>query len=269
MILLFGGTSETAPIASALATAGFKVLVSTATDAPLNVGDHPNISRRAGKLDQDQMVRLATQQGVIAIVDASHPYATSAQANARIAASRLKIPYLSWVRPPILDLDSLITSVPDHETAAKEAFSFGMPVLLTTGSRNLEPYVRESKATGVRLVVRVLFHPDSMDACRKAGISDDNIVSGRGPFSIQENLSIIKQFDIGVLVTKDSGAAGGVQEKLEAAHLAGCRVVLVQRPAKSPGVKEFNDVSELVQELCRLLSRPIPVYLPVHQTHQA
>jgi precorrin-6A/cobalt-precorrin-6A reductase len=269
MILLLGGTSETAPIASALATAGFRVLVSTATDAPLDVGDHPNISRRSGKLDRHQMLRLSNERSVIAIVDASHPYAASVQANARSVADQLKIPYLSWVRPPIPERDSLAISAPDHDAAANIAFSFGLPVLLTTGSRNLEPYVRESKATGQRLVVRVLSHPDSIEACRKAGISDDNIVSGRGPFSIQENLSIIKQFGIGVLITKDSGVAGGVLEKLEAAHRSGCRVVLVQRPAKSSGAQRFNDVSELVQELCRLLSHPIPVHLPTHQTHQA
>ena len=186
-----------------------------------------------------------------------------------MSADQLKIPYLSWIRPPIPEPDKLITSVPDHDTAAKVAFSFGRPVLLTTGSRNLEPYVRESNATGVLLVVRVLSHPDSIEACRKAGISDENIVSGRGPFSIQENLSIIKQFGIGVLVTKDSGVAGGVPEKLEAAHRAGCRVVLVQRPAKSSGAQGFSDVSELVQELCRLLSHPILVHLPTHQTPRA
>ena len=256
MILLLGGTSETAAIASTLATAGLKVLVSTATDVPLNVGDHPNVVRRTGKLDPDQMVRLANEQGLIAIVDASHPYAVSVQANARIAADRLKIPYLSWVRPPIPEQDSLAISVPNHAAAAKVAFSFGLPVLLTTGSRNLEPYVREASATGARLVVRALSHPSSIEACRKAGVSDDNIVSGRGPFSIQENVSIIKQFGIGVLVTKNSGVAGGVPEKLEAARLAGCRVVLVQRPAKLSGVEGFDDVSELVRELCRLLPRP-------------
>jgi precorrin-6A/cobalt-precorrin-6A reductase len=254
VILLLGGTSETAPIATALAIAGFKVLVSTATDVPLNVGDHWDISRRSGKLDGDQMVRLANQRGVIAIVDASHPYATAVRANARSVADRLKIPYLSWARPPIPEQDSLTTSVPDHDTAANIAFSFGLPVLLTTGSRNLEPYVREANATGVRLVARVLSHPASIEACRRAGIADDNILSGRGPFSVEDNLSIIKKFGIRVLVTKDSGVAGGVLEKLEAAHLARCRVVLVQRPAKSSGLEGFSDVSELVGELCRLLS---------------
>jgi len=253
MILLLGGTSETAAIASALADAGFNVLVSTATDVPLNVGDHPSISRRSGRLDPDQMAQLAKQQGVIAIVDASHPYAASLRVNARNAADQLKIPYLSWIRPPIPEQDSLITSVSDHNTAAKLAFSYGLPVLLTTGSRNLEPYVNEANARGIRLVARVLSHPSSIEACRKAGISDDNIVSGRGPFSVEENLAVIKRYGIGVLVTKDSGIAGGVPEKLDAAHLAGCRVVLVQRPAESGEVAGFSHVSELVKELQLLL----------------
>ena len=253
MILLLGGTSETVAIASALADAGFNVLVSTATDVPLNVGDHPNISRRSGRLDPDQMAQLANQQGVIAIVDASHPYAASLRVNARTAADQLKIPYLAWIRPPIPEQDSLITSVSDHTTAAKLAFSFGLPVLLTTGSRNLEPYVNEANAKGMRLVARVLSHPSSIEACRKAGISDDNIVSGRGPFSVEENLAVIKRYGIGVLVTKDSGIAGGVPEKLDAARLGACRVVLVQRPAESGEVAGFSHVSELVKELQLLL----------------
>ncbi|MBF0509675.1 MAG: precorrin-6A/cobalt-precorrin-6A reductase [Deltaproteobacteria bacterium] len=43
MILLIGGTSETASFAEALAAAGFDVLVSTATDVALEVGRHPRI----------------------------------------------------------------------------------------------------------------------------------------------------------------------------------------------------------------------------------
>ena len=60
-------------------------------------------------------LQLANQQGVIAIVDASHPYAASLRANARSVADQLKIPYLSWIRPPIPEQDSLITSVSDHD----------------------------------------------------------------------------------------------------------------------------------------------------------
>lgn len=41
MILLLGGTSDTAPIARGLAAVGLPVLVSTATDIDLDVGVHP------------------------------------------------------------------------------------------------------------------------------------------------------------------------------------------------------------------------------------
>ena len=40
MILLLGGTSSTAEIALGLAAAGYRVLVSQATDVPLDVGRH-------------------------------------------------------------------------------------------------------------------------------------------------------------------------------------------------------------------------------------
>ena len=49
MILLFGGTSETAPLAGALLAEGWSVLVSTATDTPLALPE--GARRRVGRLD--------------------------------------------------------------------------------------------------------------------------------------------------------------------------------------------------------------------------
>ncbi|MBU3932175.1 MAG: precorrin-6A/cobalt-precorrin-6A reductase, partial [Proteobacteria bacterium] len=98
MILLIGGTSETAPLASGLAEAGYKVLVSTATTAPLAIGDHPRIARRAGRLDEEEMAALGKEKGIRAIVDASHPYAVAAHAATHNAAQRLGIPCLVFRR---------------------------------------------------------------------------------------------------------------------------------------------------------------------------
>jgi len=72
IILLIGGTSETAPLASGLAEAGYEVLVSTATAAPLAIGDHPRIARCAGRLDEEEMVALGKEKGIRTIVDAAH-----------------------------------------------------------------------------------------------------------------------------------------------------------------------------------------------------
>ncbi|MGD7654587.1 MAG: precorrin-6A/cobalt-precorrin-6A reductase, partial [Verrucomicrobiales bacterium] len=120
--------------------------------------------------------------------------------------------------------------------AARKAFEYGHTVLLTTGSRNLADYAAEARRTGVRWLARVLDHPDSLSACAAAGLEGDRIILGRGPFSIADNRRVIQQHQIGVLVTKDSGAAGGVAEKLAAARLENCRVVIVGRPeVATPG----------------------------------
>ena len=59
MILLIGGTSETASLASGMAAAGYAVLVSTATEVPLAIEEHPRIHRRTGRLDEAGLVTLA------------------------------------------------------------------------------------------------------------------------------------------------------------------------------------------------------------------
>ncbi|MBF0474788.1 MAG: precorrin-6A reductase [Deltaproteobacteria bacterium] len=248
MILLIGGTSETASFAEALAVAGFDVLVSTATDVALEVGRHPRIFRRCGRLDQAGLVRLITEKDIRAVVDIVHPYAGMARLHARMAAAERHIPYLSWVRPAVLLPEESLFFAPNHLEAAQLACSFQATVFLTTGSRNLEPYVAEAARAGVRLVIRVLSHRESRAACHAARIPDDNIITGRGPFTVADNLAVLRRFDVGVMVTKDSGAAGGVLDKLAAAKTAGCKVVVVARP-EDTAAPSFTTAAELVTAL--------------------
>jgi precorrin-6A/cobalt-precorrin-6A reductase len=251
MILLLGGTSETAPLAKALVEQGFSVLVSTATDIPLDIGNHPAVRRRTGLLDEPQLTRLLLDERIRGVVDATHPYAEAIGPLARKIAGQLHLPYFRWLRPAALFGSSEILSAADHAEAAALAFPFGTPVLLTIGSKNLEPYIRESRMTGIPVIARVLDHPDSLAACQKLGLSPEAIVTGKGPFSVDENRSTIQNFRIGVLVTKDSGVAGGVPGKLQAAKLEGCRVVVVRRP-EPPG-KYFDQLETLIKVLLETL----------------
>lgn len=354
MVLLIGGTSETAPLAAGLAGAGYAVLVSTATEAPLAIGDNPRIRRRSGRLDGEGLAGLCRREGIRAIVDAAHPYAVAAHAAAAAAAARLGIPCLTFRRPAVLtperghplhaaeapsppgktipanpaDASAAPTSRPldspdttaavsdhagsrqslpedptdaaglpgipcltfrrptvivgttglslpggeepspgtknqdegapirfaaDHAEAARIAFADGRPVLLTTGSRNLAPYADEARRTGVPLAVRVLDAPESLAACAAAGIPAEGIIAARGPFSTAENLAAIGRFGIGVLVTKESGEAGGLEAKLAAAAAAACVVVLIRRPEIPAAGPIFADPAALVAALRRLV----------------
>jgi precorrin-6A/cobalt-precorrin-6A reductase len=249
MILLLGGTSETWPLASRLAGEGYRVLVSQATDVPLEPPPHPGIECRFGPLDEQALAELVEQAQIRAIVDAAHPYASAIHTAAQRVAAAKGIRYLRYIRPVVIETDAPgVQFAPDHESAAIAAFRYGQPVLLTTGSRNLAPYAQQASRTGVPLIARILDHPSSHAACRRVGILPERTIAGRGPFTVETNRRHIRRFGIGVVVTKDSGTAGGTEEKLEAAQAEGCQVIVVARPPLAP-VPTFSDLDDLVVAL--------------------
>ena len=228
-----GGTCETKPLASALADAGFHVLVSTATGVKLDIGKHCNITRRSGHLNAKALVRLIAVKCIQLVIDATHPYAVAAHNQIQEAASAAGVPLLRYDRPDaVLDknLRKNVITAKDHAGAARKAFAFGLPVLLTTGSTHLKPYTHLAKARKIPLAVRVLNHQASIIACISAGILRKNIITGRGPFSCTATRKHIRVIKAGVMVTKDSGLEGGLAEKIRAAALEGCKVVLISRP---------------------------------------
>ncbi len=254
MILLFGGTSETAPIATALAEAGYRVLVSTATENELDIGERPNVTRRTGRLNSDEMKILIKEKGIKGVADASHPFASELHETVAEVTAKMKIPCVTFARPSVEYSYERLTFADNHEESALIAFSYGSAVLLTSGSRNLAPYVKQSRKSGIALMARVLPGVESMKACRDAGLDDDSIIMGRGPFSVRENRATIEKFNIGTLVTKDSGSTGGVPEKVEAARMEKCHVVVVKRPKRSSN-NFYENVPGLVSAITRALQK--------------
>lgn len=251
MILLLGGTSETASIADGLAGAGYRVLVSCATDMALDTGCHQNVIRRSGALDTKGLALLIKAERIFLLIDATHPYATDIHSSAYEAAKISGIPCLAYIRPEERHHDKNIVRVGGHQIGARRAFAFGKPVLLTIGVKHIAPYSKESKRTGVPVVVRVLPEPSSIGACRLQGIPEECIIGKRGPFSVGENRDVIRKHSVGVLVTKESGRAGGISQKTEAARLEGCTVVLVERPAIACGERIFHDIETLIAYTAR------------------
>lgn len=251
MILLLGGTGESAAVAEGIAEAGYEVLISAATEVPLDSGSHANLYRRSGRLNEEGMLELVRGQRIRAIVDVTHPYASQVRATAAHVAERMRIPYLTYVRPKSTCQGKGVRGAPTHEEAAEVAFATGKPVLLTIGSKHVAPYVIAARRKNALLVARVLDHADSVQACVEAGLPEDCIVTGRGPFTVEQNRALLRQFEIGVMVTKDGGDRGGVREKLEAARLEGCEVVVVERP-ELPTTRTCASLPELILSLIHI-----------------
>jgi precorrin-6A/cobalt-precorrin-6A reductase len=218
VILLFGGTSETALLALMLARAGHRVLVSTATPMDLDTGRHRHVRRRIGRMDAAAMIALIQGEKIKAVVDAAHPYAEQLHATVAQACQAAGVRLLRYQRPSVtLPASEEIQWAVDHATAATLACRPGARVLLTIGSKNIGPYARAAQKNKSDLFARVLTEPESLEACRMAGLPLEQVIGARGPFSTEDNLHLLRRLAIDVLVTKESGVAGGLPEKATSA----------------------------------------------------
>ena len=75
-----------------------------------------------------------------------------------------------------------------------------------------------------------------MEECSAAGFEGKHLIGMQGPFSRELNEAMLRQFHCRYLVTKDSGKAGGFQEKIDAAFSCGAIPVIIGRPLKEEGL---------------------------------
>lgn len=261
MILILGGTTEGREIATELALRGYPVLVTVASSYGMEMfPEKIPVEILVGRQDTDQFKKLMEQRGINLVIDATHPHATLVTERAWQASGEKGIPFIRFERSAgdsLTDGEAAqgpLIKVKDYQAAAQAAVEIaaeqGGSVFLTTGSKNLQPFVDAVQGTNVRLVARVLPDPEGIRQCLALGIKPANIVAVQGPFSLEMNAAMLKEYGASVLVTKDSGEAGGVSEKTGAAKLLGIPVVMVERPryAYVPVVYSMEAVFLKVEE---------------------
>ncbi len=103
--------------------------------------------------------------------------------------------------------------------------------MLTTGSKTLEIFAKELVGLeDTRLIARMLPRIDNMEKCAELGVEQKNIVAMQGPFSKELNKALYNQYGVTLMITKESGKVGSVDEKLEAALECGIETIMIARP---------------------------------------
>lgn len=226
-IIIFGGTTEGRELSVALASKGADVTVSVASEYGAEEQDTSfGIQIEEGPKSEDEMRSLL--RGADLCVDATHPYAVLVSENVRKACEAEDIELLRLKRDAAA-MDSDIQIAGSPEEAAQIAVAVGGNVLLTTGSKDLPIYAKFLNPA--KLFPRVLPLLSSIESCEAAGIPHRNIIAIQGPFSESFNRALIKEYNIDLLITKESGKAGGFTEKIEAAKNCGIPAVVIARPA--------------------------------------
>ncbi len=266
-IILLAGTSEGKSIARSLFDSSFEVTISLATQAGLDdlredsFDFEKNCKILTGRMNQSKMEEVFPRYD--AVVDATHPYAEEVSKNALAACKKTKIPYFRFSRPESESFQSTraadgITFVPSVAAAAELCASFppDTVIFVSTGSRELAPFTcienwRE------RVFFRVLPSVESIQKCLSASIPMNRIIAMQGPFSTSMNEALFCQTKAKVLVTKESGEAGGFAQKIEAAKKCSMSVIVVSRPQNAENAEksenDFSSQEELVSKVREVL----------------
>lgn len=252
MILVIAGTQDGRQLAETLAAAGVQLMVSVASSYGGQLAASSLYQVREGRLDAEGFRKLFAGQKVCGVIDASHPYAANVSATLISVCGECAIPYLRYERQvepmPAYEKLRVVHSAQD---AAVLAAALGKVIFLTTGSRTMACYKAAADQAAARLIVRILPEPAVLQEALALGLLPRDIVAMQGPFTVETNEALIRQFGADVLVTKNSGKIGGTGAKFQAAISQNIWLVVIDKPALEYGTISSNaeDVLNWIQEV--------------------
>lgn len=169
---------------------------------------------------------LAAQR-VTAVIEAAHPCDGATARCVAMAAQAVGLPHLQLVRPgwratrrdrwvPLRDV-----------AAAGSAMPTGARVFATVGRAELAG-LRAFRGTVLARMIGA--------ECGPFPLPRGRFVPGEGPFSVADEIRLLRALRIDWLVLRNAGGAGG-WPKLAAARHLGLRVAMIDRPARPRGAR--------------------------------
>ena len=230
-ILLLGGTAEARELAARLhpVVAVVSSLAGRVPDPALPVGE----VRIGGFGGAEGIRRWLRDEGVDAVVDATHPFAATITANAAAACRSSGVPHLVLARPAwprgnaiVVDADTTAANV-----VVRRGFS---RVFLTTGRSGSAAFC----AVDAWFLIRAVTAPDHDTLPRH-----HQLLLSRGPYQYANERKLLQDNAIDVLVTKNSGG-DLTRAKVVAADDLAIPVVMVERPELPAGVHTVPGVAQ-------------------------
>lgn len=238
-VLILGGTSEAAALDQLLAEQApdIRAIISLAghtvdprpSNLPVRIGGFGGI---------EGLRRYLEEERIVAVIDATHPFAAVMPFHAAAACKAQGVPLLSirrapWKPAPGDDWHSVL----DIASAVKALGEKPRRVFLTVGRLELPAFadapqhyylVRAIEPIGDRLPVP---HVD--------------VIQQRGPFDTDDETELMRREGVEVLVSKNSGGAATVG-KLIAARRLRIPVVMIERPRKPEGVETVDHIDQVL-----------------------
>jgi precorrin-6A/cobalt-precorrin-6A reductase len=226
-VLILGGTGDAVQLAAQVAALpGVEVITSLA--GRIRQPSTPAGSMRIGGFGGAAgLVDYVREQGIDLLIDATHPFAHHMSRNATTAAQTCGLPHLMLVRPQWeavagdrwIAVESIAAAVAVVPGVAQRVF-------LTIGRQELAAF---ASLHHLWFLMRMIDPPEP-----DTPVPPGTLILERGPFALTDERELLKKYDIGAIVSKNSGGAA-TYAKILAARELGVPVVMIQRPPLPAG----------------------------------
>lgn len=237
-VLILGGTGDARQLADKLVDAfGDDLRVITSLAGRTTSPRRPKGDIREGGFGGAKgLAKYLKETQIDAVIDATHPYAAQISKHGVEASQSAAIPNILLDRPAwVEDPDDKWTHLPDM-TAAAGALELASTAMITTGIQNLDAF---KHVHGPKMLVRLLEHPKT-----DLPIKDAEIIIGRPPYSLNDEITLFKLLGVDTLVTKNAGGEA-TRAKIVAARQLGIHVIMIDRPP-TPHTNTVTSVDDAI-----------------------
>ncbi len=215
---------------------GFAAMLSLA-GATANPAQAPIPQRIGGFGGIEGLITFLVRERIGAVVDATHPFASRMSANAVAACRATDTPLVVFTRPPwTRALGDRWNEVATMDEAVGALGAAPKAVFLTQGRLQLAAFAR---APQHRYIVRAIDRPAEIDA-----LPNCKLILKRGPFSLADEVTLMRNEGVEALVTKNSGGRA-TYPKIEAARALGIEVVIMRQPPP-PEAETLHDLDAVM-----------------------
>ena len=251
-ILIFAGTTEGRKLAEYASEHDINCYVSTATEYGKSIlGNLKGIECISGRMDETEIEDFVKDHDIRLVIDATHPFAVKVTKNIRSACQTADIQYIRCLRedgkkPDVCEDsegENIVITGSVQEAVEYLRHTQGN-ILIATGSKELHLYTA-IEGYEKRCFARVLSTGEAVEESVRLGFKGRNLIAMQGPFSAEMNVALLHQTEATYFVSKESGKAGGFEEKVKAARETGAVLVVVGRPEEEG--ETLGDVTRMME----------------------
>ena len=234
-ILILGGTAQARQLAERLAKRADLAVTLSLAGRTASPAAQPVPVRSGGFGGAAGLADYLVGERIDALIDATHPYATTISANAAAAAQKTAVPFVALRRPPWAAVPGdRWTEVSEVGDAVRTLGQQSRRVFVALGRNEFAPFV---VAPQHHYLIRSV---DPVDP--PLPLPHAAYVTGRGPFGEAEDRALLSTHRVDVVIAKNSGGPA-TYGKIAAARALGLGVIMLRRPAApdAPAVETVDD----------------------------